>query len=63
MKKANQEEEELSNGASSDTSDSPRSLDETAVVVTETYSSVATSSEQDSQPGMYTDVHVSNKVH
>ena len=53
MKKASLEEEELTNSTNSDGSDSPKSSDETSVVVTETYSSIATTSGQDSQEGMY----------
>ena len=53
MKKANLEEEELTNGSYSDCSDSPKSSDGTSVVVTEIFSSIATKSGQDSQKGIY----------
>ena len=52
MKKASLEEGELANGTNSDCSDSPKSSDDSSVVVTETYSMTATTSEQDSQEGI-----------
>ena len=53
MKKASLEEEELTNGTYSDCSDSSKSSDETAVVLTEISSSITTKHGQDSQQGTY----------
>lgn len=55
MKKANleEEEEELTNETNSDSSDSPKKLEKTSVVMTETYSSTLDPNEEDPHQGTY----------